>query len=122
MVRGDEAVGLCANLEGPWSALEQMSQSEREPRVWNKRNPACPSDAVYVGRPSKWGNPFTIGDNGDGVFLTRGNAIGLYETWLTRNEKGGLMRELSELRGRDLVCWCAPLRCHGDVLLRLANA
>ena len=28
---------------------------------------------------------------------------------------------LSELRGGDLVCWCRPLPCHGDVLLRLAN-
>jgi hypothetical protein len=31
------------------------------------------------------------------------------------------MDALSELRGRDLVCWCAPLLCHGDVLLALAN-
>jgi Domain of unknown function (DUF4326) len=31
------------------------------------------------------------------------------------------MARLSELRGRDLICWCAPERCHGDVLLRLAN-
>jgi hypothetical protein len=28
---------------------------------------------------------------------------------------------LPELRGRDLVCWCAPLPCHGDVLLELAS-
>jgi Domain of unknown function (DUF4326) len=32
-----------------------------------------------------------------------------------------LMNALDELRGRDLVCWCAPLACHGDVLIELAN-
>jgi hypothetical protein len=32
------------------------------------------------------------------------------------------LRALDELRGRDLVCFCAPLPCHGDLLLRLANA
>lgn len=32
------------------------------PRVWNKRDPNVPPDAVYVGRPSKWGNDFKIGD------------------------------------------------------------
>jgi hypothetical protein len=32
------------------------------------------------------------------------------------------MAALDELRGKDLACWCTPLACHGDVLLRLANA
>jgi hypothetical protein len=32
------------------------------------------------------------------------------------------MAAVPKLRGRDLVCWCAPLACHGDVLIRLANA
>jgi hypothetical protein len=32
-----------------------------------------------------------------------------------------LMQALPELRGRDLVCWCAPCACHGDVLIELAN-
>ena len=34
---------------------------------------------------------------------------------------GPLSDDLEELRGKDLVCWCAPLPCHADVLLRLAN-
>jgi hypothetical protein len=33
-----------------------------------------------------------------------------------------LLRALDDLRGCDLVCWCAPRPCHGDLLLRLANA
>ncbi len=72
-----------------------------------------PNEAVYVGRPSKWGNPYGAGD-GD-----RDVAIAQYELWLDRNP--GLLAQLEELRGKDLVCWCAPLRCHGDVLIQKAN-
>ena len=38
-----------------------------------------------------------------------------------RTQQPRLMDAMHELRRRDLVCWCAPLPCHGDVLLRLAN-
>ena len=72
---------------------------------------------VYIGRPSKWGNPFVTKDG-----WTRKDVIELYENWLTSNEAEGLMLELHELRGKVLGCWCAPLPCHGDVLARLANA
>jgi hypothetical protein len=70
---------------------------------------------VYIGRPSKWGNPFAIGEHGD-----RAQVIALYERWLRENDE--LMASLDELRGLVLGCWCAPRRCHGDVLVRLANA
>jgi len=33
----------------------------------------------------------------------------------------GLINDIEELRGKDLVCWCAPLPCHADILLELAN-
>jgi uncharacterized protein DUF4326 len=69
---------------------------------------------VYIGRPSKWGNPFKIGRDG-----SRNEVIAKYRKWLlTRPD---LIAALPELRGRTLVCWCAPLPCHGDVLLELAN-
>jgi Domain of unknown function (DUF4326) len=42
-----------------------------------------------------------------------------YERWLA--DQHHLLRALDELRGRDLVCFCAPRACHGDLLLRLAN-
>jgi len=79
-------------------------------KVWNKRdNP--PLDAVYVGRPSKWGNPFVIGMDG-----TREEVVEKYRQWIVVS---GL--NVRELRGKDLVCWCKPGACHGDVLLELAN-
>lgn len=69
---------------------------------------------VYIGRPSKWGNPFSVVEYG------REEAIGLYEAWL--ETKPALLAALPELRGKALGCWCAPRACHGDVLSRLANA
>lgn len=70
---------------------------------------------VYVGRPSKWGNPFTIGRDG-----TRQEVIGRYERWLLTQPE--LLAALPDLAGKTLACWCAPRPCHGDVLARLANA
>jgi Domain of unknown function (DUF4326) len=84
-------------------------------RVLNKHKAGRPADAVYIGRGSKWGNPFRIGPDGD-----RATVIAKYERWL--RDQHHLLRALDELRGRDLVCFCAPARCHGDLLLRLANA
>jgi hypothetical protein len=69
---------------------------------------------VYIGRPTKWGNPFVIGKDG-----TREDVIRKYEDWVVTQPH--LMQALHELRGKDLVCFCAPQGCHGDVLLRLAN-
>ena len=83
------------------------------PEVWNKKEP-YPTDSVYIGRPSKWGNPFIIGKHGN-----RNEVIAAYRKYIEHSPK--LLADLSELRGRHLVCWCSPLPCHGHVLLELAN-
>lgn len=69
---------------------------------------------VYIGRPSKWGNPFVIGRDGD-----RATVISKYRGWLLARPE--LVAALHELRGKVLGCWCAPLACHGEVLAELAN-
>lgn len=69
---------------------------------------------VYIGRPSKWGNPFEIGRDG-----TRAQVIARYERWLRSHPE--LLAELDELAGKTLGCWCAPRACHGDLLARLAD-
>ena len=84
-------------------------------RVLNKREAGVPAGAVYIGRGGKWGNPFRIGPDGD-----RAAVIVTHKRWLA--DQHHLLRALDELRGRDLVCFCAPLACHGDLLARLANA
>lgn len=83
-------------------------------RVLNKRRDGVPPGAVYVGRPTKWGNPFV--ERRDG---TRAEIVAKYRAWIVQQPH--LMAALHELRGRDLVCWCHPLPCHACVLLELAN-
>lgn len=105
-----------------------------------------PEGAVYVGRPTKWGNPFPVSE-----LITRAKAVRLYRAWLSGSftertieriighgvtvapqplpifryllARGCLREDLVELRGKNLACWC-PLDhpCHADVLLELANS
>ncbi len=86
------------------------------PVVLNRRTDKVPSSAVYVGRLSKWGNPFKMGIDG-----TREEVVALYRNWLVEKGANGNLFDVRELRGKDLVCWCRPLPCHADVLLELAN-
>jgi len=94
-----------------------------EPRVLNKSHDYIPTDAVYVGRPSKWGNPFSHLGHSTAQFnvLTREDAIAAYRAWIL-NQPLLIKQAQEELRGRDLVCWCSPKECHGEVLLEIANA
>lgn len=82
-------------------------------KVYNKKS-VYPTDAVYVGRPTKWGNPFVIGRHGN-----RDEVVAQYEQYLLSNEE--LMNSLHELKGKSLICWCAPQSCHADVLIKYAN-
>ena len=83
-------------------------------RTLNKRTHGKPDGAVYVGRPSKWDNPFEIGRDG-----TREQVIARHRTWLC--DQPMLLAALHELKGRDLVYWCAPLACHANTLREMAN-
>lgn len=75
---------------------------------------------VYIGRPSKWGNPHPVGRcYGCGLDHTREDAIRLYEAHVRASPH--LMAALPTLRGKVLGCWCSPRACHGDVLVRLAG-
>lgn len=80
------------------------------PKVLNKRFDIITPNAVYCGRGSSYGNPYKIGRDGD-----RRTVCEKFETYILPN------LDVSELHGKDLVCWCAPLRCHCDAILRKAN-
>jgi hypothetical protein len=69
---------------------------------------------VYIGRPSKWGNPFTIGRDG-----TRDEVIEKYRAWI--KTQPDLLAAIPELSGKVLACYCKPLACHGDVLAELVD-
>lgn len=83
-------------------------------KVLNKRVDKPTENSIYVGRPSKWGNPFVVGIHGK-----QGECVDLYKDWIKTQPE--LLSCLNELKGKDLICWCAPKRCHADILLELAN-
>ena len=70
---------------------------------------------VFIGRPSKWGNPFVIGRDG-----TREQVIAKYRRWIMTQPH--LLAALPELAHKRLGCYCAPRPCHGDVLAALSDA
>ena len=72
------------------------------PKVVNLKGPGRLTNYVYISRGSKWGNPFIINKHG-----TRNEVIEKYYNYLINNSE--LMADLSELRGKDLACFCAPL-------------
>lgn len=109
-----------------------------------------PPDAIYVGRPTIFGNPWSLEEAvKSGLFepgTERQVCFDNFKTWLTRTDyeeackkfplyeklkdrRAEVLRRLPELRGKDLVCWCPitdgngeTVLCHADVLLELANA
>lgn len=117
-------------------SMPQRIQRKRT-RGWR-----MPPDTVYVGRPTRWGNPFYPGsgmsmggvtENGSLIFpcATRARCVHWYAIRLedirqVRPEEIDAL--LAPLRGKNLACWCPlidtdgqPVPCHADVLLRLAN-
>ena len=85
--------------------------------VVNRRTARARPGDVYIGRPSRWGNPFVVGRDG-----TRDQVIERYRRRLwTDLQQGRITRsDLAALAGKRLVCWCAPAPCHGDVLAAAA--
>lgn len=73
---------------------------------------AAEDNDVYIGRGSKWGNPFIIGRDG-----TREEVVEKYFYHAARSPE--LLRSLPELTGKRLLCFCKPEECHGDVLVFL---
>lgn len=88
---------------------------------------------VYIGRPGKWGNPFShLDESSAPVYVkTREDAVECYRQWIFGGQQEihdrlKLVRPTveeikSELRGKVLGCWCAPKACHGHVLVEIAN-
>lgn len=95
-----------------WQSSERMNIL---PTVYNKYHGNAPEGSIYIGRPSVYGNPFEIGRDG-----TREEVIETYRDYVENNPE--LITLIQQnLRGKDLVCFCAPKACHGDILLEIAN-
>lgn len=74
---------------------------------------------VYVGRPSKWGNPYQWYKCG------KEEATRIFGDELEAGDMGVkiTIKEIKEeLKGKNLACWCKlSEKCHGDILLKIAN-
>lgn len=71
--------------------------------------------AVRIDRQTRYGNPFVLGIDGTRDMVC--DAFEAYAEWRLQIQPNWL----EPLRGKNLACHCAPLRCHGDTLVRLAN-
>lgn len=84
-------------------------------RVFNISDENRPSDCVYIGRGSQFGNPFVRGVDG-----TRKEVIEKYIQYVEENQE--LKEQIIKLlKGKNLVCFCKPKPCHGDYLIKICN-
>lgn len=80
----------------------------------DKKRGIIPKGVIYIGRGSKWGNPFVIGKDG-----SREEVVEKYDKYLRQllKENKITIEELAELYNKSLLCHCYPLLCHGNVLI-----
>jgi len=80
---------------------------------------------LYIGRPSKWGNPYSHKEGTKAKYKveTRREAVEAYRDMMIEKiaKNPALLKELAELDGLVLGCWCKPKPCHGDVLVELSE-
>lgn len=89
--------------------------NEQTIKVWARWDKNAPKNSIYVGRPSPFGNPFKMNSEEE-----RNEVCDKYEKYVNSNPQ--LIEKIKrELKGKHLVCYCAPKRCHADTLLRIAN-
>ena len=100
-----------------------------------------PENTVVVARPGRWGNPFTRENAIASGYATAATwqafVVECFRDWIGPSQSGRdwwqgpeserrrriFVEGISELRGKNLACWCKPgAPCHADVLLELANA
>lgn len=109
-----------------------VAESDRPQRIQRRRTAGwrMPPNTVYVGRPSKWGNPIRIGQRVklcyqvDTIVETAAQAVTIFEARANDRVAGFVFRRTvrRELRGKNLACWCRlDQPCHADVLLEIAN-
>lgn len=76
-------------------------------------------DYIFIGRPSKWGNPFIKGRDG-----TRQQVCDKYDNWFRDQIRTNstFRKEIEELKGKVLACYCVPQRCHGQTIINYLNS
>ena len=86
-------------------------------KIVNKRN--FMGKGIYIGRPSPLGNPFVIGRDGDREEVIRKYREYLREAIRDNDKIKAEFERIYQLSRKGdvvLICWCAPEKCHGDVI------
>ena len=98
--------------------IEEVKLMNVASTVHCKRISRGTKDYVYLGRPSKFGNPFHIGKDG-----TRAVVIKKYLKWLIQRIEGGYItiHDFKQLVGKKCGCWCHPKPCHVDIVIFIVN-
>lgn len=101
--------------------LREMTESVKN--LKGRKPQVLFDNEIYIGRhmfmggwqlpKSKWANPFKITED-----TSREDVLRQYKAYVIST---GLVNSIEELKGKTLVCWCSPEKCHGDVLLELLN-
>ena len=78
---------------------------------------------IYIGRGSRWGNPYSHVPSTKAQYRvkSRQDAIDSFREWIMKGDGVYLLSALDEIRGKTLGCYCAPQKCHGDVLIELCD-
>lgn len=95
--------------------------TDRPQRIQRRRTKGwqMPDGAVYVGRPSAWGNPVAVDERGAAYAVDQFRRYVGRSAAITPTHPGNIRKAL---RGKSLVCWCRlDQPCHADVLLEIAN-
>ena len=88
--------------------------------VFNRHHKDAPADAVYIGRPSPWSNPWPIDKRASDAKAERARVIELHRAWVARQPFYRLAAA-SELKDAALECFCAPAPCHGHTWLKIVQ-
>lgn len=85
-------------------------------KVYNRHHKNYPLEAVYIGRGTLYGNPYDLETYG-----SREKVMRLYIQYIEDNPE---LKEriINDLKGKNLLCSCKPLACHGDYLLKICNS
>ncbi len=90
-----------------------------------KTAPGIPLGAVYIGRPTIYGNPFVIGSKYNGEIITRQKALEMYYEHLKKMAKENtqhFLKLISDIENKNLCCWCSLTeQCHGDILILISQ-
>jgi len=106
-----------ANIRPNYNNLKEWIEDDNNIYI-GRKGVVFINSVRYPEQNSIWCNPFKIDPNN-----SRDDVINKYREYMTLKIKNeNLYDELKKLKGKNLGCWCKPLKCHGDVLIELINS